>query len=395
MMGATKFELVGELEEELEEEALELEPVFSRTKSLVSAPRPALGDSEDKLEDEVAEMEPLWGATPLPQPAPNAVDPDAAEPIFSGRVLAPEAALLDASTLKLSSQWNQATHPKVIGIMLADLRARLERAALDDLGRRVNVGAATPIGSDGACRAPTVGDLSKPCTINGRVAQDTLDALGFVNHAGATLNKADQINTVAAATLHGVPASAFAGIEPGLTAKTWWSYMVSPPWLGLPIKQGIDLFLLKRFRRAQHALMNLPAYASLSPAELGKALGLEEEHKGARPTTADWSMHLFGLAIGYTRNPWLSNPRRDTAKLAAITLRAARLVGPSGAGGAVITAWYLHSLAITYRDTDKIYKILADWSRWLGECFALARDPKRMQSLFPLADLSRRRLVQA
>jgi hypothetical protein len=34
MMGTTKFELLGELEEELKEEALELEPVFSRTTAL-------------------------------------------------------------------------------------------------------------------------------------------------------------------------------------------------------------------------------------------------------------------------------------------------------------------------------------------------------------------------
>ena len=312
------------------------------------------------------------------------------------------------------SRWNQATHPKVSGITLADLRARLERyidrAALDDLVRRADAGAATPIGSDGAtlvtllshqfqrktCRTPTIGDITKRCTINGRVAEDTLDALGFVYHTGATLNTADQVNTVAATTLGRVPAGAFAGIEPGLTAKTWWSYMVSPPWLGLPIKQGIHLVLLKRLRRAQHALMNLPAYANLSPAELGKALGLEEEHKGARPGIAGASMHLFGLAIdiGLTSNPWITEG--NPSKVAEITRRAARLVGPSGAVTQGISAQYLHNLAITYRDTDKLYKILADWSMWLGEYFALAGDAKRLRSLLPdrQRDLSRRRLVQ-
>ncbi len=237
------------------------------------------------------------------------------------------------------------------------------------------------------CRTPTIGDITKRCTINGRVAEDTLDALGFVYHTGATLNTADQVNTVAATTLGRVPAGAFAGIEPGLTAKTWWSYMVSPPWLGLPIKQGIHLVLLKRLRRAQHALMNLPAYANLSPAELGKALGLEEEHKGARPGIAGASMHLFGLAIdiGLTSNPWITEG--NPSKVAEITRRAARLVGPSGAVTQGISAQYLHNLAITYRDTDKLYKILADWSMWLGEYFALAGDAKRLRSLLPIANV--------
>lgn len=356
------------------------------------------------LNGEILEFE---GPIAVPRPAPNAVDPEAAEPIFSGRVRTPEAPLLDPATLKLSSRWNQATHPKMSGITLAELRARLERylarAALDDLVRRANAGTASLYGSDEAtlvtllahqfqrktCRKPTVGDITKPCTVDGRVAEDTLDALGFVYHAGARLNAADQVNTVAATTLGRVPASAFVGIEPGLTAKTWWSSMVSPPWLGLPIKQGIHLILLKRLRRAQHALMSLAAYANLSPAELGKALGLEEEHKGARPGVRDWSMHLFGLAIdiGFTRNPWVTNPSGNPSKVAEIALRAARLVGPSGTGERGITARYLHDLASANRDTDQIYKILADWSMWLGEYFALASDAKRLQSLLPVANV--------
>lgn len=165
------------------------------------------------------------GPTPVPRPAPNAVDPEADEPIFSGRVRAPEAPLLDAARLKLSSRWNQATNPKASGITLAELRARLERyldrAALDDLVRRANAGTASSYGSDEAtlvtllahqfqrktCRAPTVGEITKPCTVDGRAAEDTLDALGFVYHAGRTLNAADQPNRIAATTLGRVPAT--------------------------------------------------------------------------------------------------------------------------------------------------------------------------------------------
>jgi hypothetical protein len=341
------------------------------------------------------------------RPAPNAVDPESAEPIFTGRVRIPEAPLLDPAALKSSSASNQTRHPKDSGITLAELRARLERyidrPALDDLVRRANAGAASPYGSDETtlvtllahqfqrktCRKPTVGDISKACTADGRIGEDTLDALGFVYHAGKALNAADQSNAKADIVLKRVPASAFADVEPGLTAKTWWSYMVSPPWLGLPIKQGIHLVLLKRLRRVQHALMNLPAYANLSPVELGRALGLEEEHKGARPGSAQPSMHTFGLGIdiGFTRNPWVTRPEGNPAKVEAITRRAAMLVGSSGAGANGITARYLHGLAVNERDTERIHKILVEWNRWLGEYFALAGNAKRLESLLPVANV--------
>jgi hypothetical protein len=339
LRSASRLELLPELEDELEleQEAIELQPLFSRAQRF----------------NQWAGLE-FEGSTTGGRRAPNTVDPEAAEPIFSGRVRTPEAPLLDAATLKLSTQWNQARHPKLSGIALPELRARLEqyidRMALDDLVRRANTSAARSYGSDEAtlvtllahqfqrktCRKPTVGEIDKLCTINGRVNEDTLDALGFVYHVGTTLNTADQVNRVAAATLAQVPASAFTGVEPGLSAKSWWSYMVRPPWLGMSIKHGIHLILLKRLRRAQHVLMSWPAYANLSPAELGQALGLKEEHKGARPGEAHWSMHLFGLGIdiSITRNPYLRN-------LAAITVRAAKLVGPSGGGQRAITGEYL------------------------------------------------------
>src|SRR5215475_4701831 len=103
-MVATEFEALGELEDEFEDEAAELELLFPRRN--------------------VPEFE---APTPVRRPPPNTVDHDAAEPIFAGRVRMPEAPLLDTSTLKLSSRWNQATHPKVSAITLAELRARLER----------------------------------------------------------------------------------------------------------------------------------------------------------------------------------------------------------------------------------------------------------------------------
>jgi hypothetical protein len=342
------------------------------------------------------------------RPTAATVDADAAEPIFTGKVRAPQLPLLDTAAAKTSSRWNQARHPAVSGITLGELRARLEqyidRPAVDAALSRANAGAAATYGTDEAtvvtllahqfqrktCRTPTIGDVARRCTVDGRLAEDTLDALGFVYHTGKDLNAADRANSVATATLRRVAATAFADIEPGLKASTWWSYMVGPPWLGMPIKHGIHIVLLKKLRRAQGALMRLPAFDGLSPAELGRVLGIEEEHKGARPTSPDWSMHLFGLGIdiGYTRNPWLSNPRRDTAKIAAITLRAARLVGSPGAGSRGISARWLHDVTVAQRDSAAIYRTLADWTRWLQEYFALAGNAKRLEGLLPMANIT-------
>lgn len=343
---------------------------------------------------------------PAARPAAGTVDADAAEPLFPSSVRMPESPLLAPGTLATSSRFNQQQHGAVSGVTLAELRTRLEqyidRSALDDLIRRANAGATARIGSDDAtivtllahqfqrktCRTPTVGDVSRAATTDGRVAEDTLDALGFVYHTGRALNTADRANTVATATLNRVRAAAFTGVEPGLTAGTWWTYMVSPPWLGMPIKQGVHLVLLKRLRRAQRALMRLHAYSDLSPAELGRVLGINEEHKGARPTSGDWSMHLFGLGIdvGYTRNPWLSNPRRNTARIAAISLRAARLGGTQGANAGISARW-LHHLVTTERETSKVHKALADWSRSLESYFALAGNPKRIEGRLPIANV--------
>ena len=238
------------------------------------------------------------------------------------------------------------------------------------------------------CRKPTVGEIWKLPTMDGTVAEDTLDALGFVYHTGkkTELNLADLVNKTAAETLKKVKETDFQGLEPGLTAATWWNYMVRPPWLGMPIKQGIHLVLLKRLRQAQRFLMGLPAYENLSPAELGKVLGLEEEHKGARPGAATRSMHTFGLAIdiSYTHNPWLSNPERNTARIAEITRRASQFIGGKPRSQPGITASWLHQLAVQRQDTAEIYKILSEWSNWLGSYFALATDLKRLESQLPV-----------
>lgn len=95
----------------------------------------------------------------------------------------------------------------------------------------------------------------------------------------------------------------------GHTPETWWDGMVDPVWLGRRFRNGIHEVLLRKLQAGEAALRRQPAYASLSDADLGRALGIREAHGGAR--TGRSSMHSFGLAtdIEYTASPWiLGNP---------------------------------------------------------------------------------------
>lgn len=95
----------------------------------------------------------------------------------------------------------------------------------------------------------------------------------------------------------------------GHAPETWWDGMVDPIWLGRRFRNGIHEVLLHKLQAGEAALRQNPAYASLSDAELGRALGITRAYGGARPRRA--SMHSFGLAtdIEYSANPWiLGNP---------------------------------------------------------------------------------------
>ena len=95
----------------------------------------------------------------------------------------------------------------------------------------------------------------------------------------------------------------------GHSPETWWDGMVDPVWLGRRFRNGIHDVLLRKLQAGEAALRQNPTYASLSDAELGRALGIREGHGGARTGRA--SMHSFGLAtdIEYTASPWiLGNP---------------------------------------------------------------------------------------
>ncbi len=59
----------------------------------------------------------------------------------------------------------------------------------------------------------------------------------------------------------------------------------------------------------------------MTPVQLGAALGIVEDHKGARPSAASASMHTFGLAtdINYTGNPWIAGQHVDRRADGSVT----------------------------------------------------------------------------
>ncbi len=116
----------------------------------------------------------------------------------------------------------------------------------------------------------------------------------------------------------------------GHSPETWWDGMVDPVWLGRRFRNGIHQVLLRKLQAGEAVLRQNPAYASLSDAELGRALGIREAHGGARPGRS--SMHSFGLAadIEYTASPWIlgnpGSPISNEAMRQALN-RAALLLG--------------------------------------------------------------------
>ena len=86
------------------------------------------------------------------------------------------------------------------------------------------------------------------------------------------------------------------------------------------------MLLVRRLRQAERYLLTLPAFRGKTPAALGEALGLTEEHAGMRAAQTG-SMHTFGLAIDieYLANPWIHRPATWLAMK-----RAAELVSGTG-----------------------------------------------------------------
>jgi hypothetical protein len=343
-----------------------------------------LEGAEDEARDELAEG--AWDEVdagesaewPAPEPeeewkdlaAADAADALAAEPLFADSVRQHVASLPDPNAVRKASAWNASKHPSVSGVSQASLLAALERYAgtsqlRSALRGHVKLSAAA---ADDAWVLVTIIAHQFQQKIyassryhTGRIDEGTLDALGFVRHRGEELNGVDAGNvqfhvkrrSKAFQRLEAVYKSnrdAFEQLGSDVSPGNWYYLFASAPFLGRPFVRGIHFELLRRLRRAQNWLLEQPQYKGMSPVALGRALGLDEDHRGGRATTNN-SMHTLGLAadIRYVRNPWVAGQHGSDGRPAenrnrafeAVTRNVSRLLAGKDE---VITPVWLASL---------------------------------------------------
>jgi hypothetical protein len=148
------------------------------------------------------------------------------------------------------------------------------------------------------------------------------------------------------------------------TADNWFTFIYNPAWLGIKIQDGIHLALLRKLKLAEAWLVSQPQYKGMTPAALGRALGLAgKSYSCARLSADNQAMHGVGLAIdidGYG-NPWIGAGWITVGKgLAERTRFLDTLKQASGqklAGGTIFA--YLHNIAVTSgNDSGAAFNVL-------------------------------------
>jgi hypothetical protein len=283
------------------------------------------GVSEEcEVEDYEEELESEEEAREL-APA-DTIDEAAAQPAFPKPVRDRIGPLLNAKLTGEASKWNAANHPGRSGIDSASLRARLEyylnftaiQQAMRDSAELKSLA-----GNPDAVVAIAAHQFQQkiyasPGGHDGKIGEGTLDALGFVRHRGDLLNRIDTGNvnfhvqgkSKAFERLQQVYAAdkdAFRELGADVSPHTWYRLFVNAPFLGRPFRLGIHVELMRRLRRAELWLLDCPAYAGMTPVEVGKAMEIDENHAGGRAKNNS-SMHTLGLAVDirYTKNPWVT-----------------------------------------------------------------------------------------
>ncbi len=349
------------------------------------------------------------------------IDVQAAEPPFSAALRKRLHPVLGAPAAAKAVAFNKAQHPGVSEIPLAELRARIE-TYIDRPGLEAALGAKV---DEATLTAQLAQQFQMKCFRDarfhtGRLDEPTLDALGFVRHRGPKLNAADRTNKDAAKLLRRAVTRALADpLGKDVSARTWFSFMLDAPFLGLTTRwgHGIHLELMRKLRIAQSYLGTIPKYRDLSPVELGDALlwdpvddppphatawthpndpdaKLGDRHRGARPSGDGSSMHLPGLAIdlGYRANPWVGSLSFKEVSGRAATLVGGTITRASGARERAakdfgelsdapgIGRKALHTLAQGTLTTGQIYDQLAQWNAWLERYLELGTSDADLQS---------------
>lgn len=377
------------------------------------------GDFETALEsdleaDEEIDLEGEW------DDLASAATPDDAvsQMPFAPAIRARLERLLDAKRALGASKWNAARHPAKSGVDIATLLSRLERyvdraaveramqgsAELRDLAAdqsavlavvahqfQQKIYAAPPAAKPGATAASDLRD--------GQVGEGTLDALGFVRHRDSSLNRVDGLNVdyhvkknsgayQRVKETYRTDRAAFDALGADVTPKNWYYLFVNAPFLGRPFQKGVHLELIRRLRLAERWLFDRPQYRSMSPAEVGVALGIDEDHHGGRTKPTN-SMHTLGLAvdIGYSANPWVAGQHGNdgtpnvgrNAIFADVTRHANLLLAGIDEG---ITARWLSTLGNDPgRTTDTAYTEIRQRHDQLVEYFGLGASLDRLRAV--------------
>ena len=346
-------------------------------------------------------------------------DEAVAQPPYAPAIRARLEPLLDTKRAAAAATWNAARHPAKSGVDTATLLARLDRYVDRAAVERAMQASADLQGLTSDPHAvlavvahqfqqkiqipppPPTKKHPKPPdgVVDGKVGEGTLDALGFVRHRDASLNRVDALNVdfhVKGNTkayrrvkeAYAAAASEFTALGPDVTAKNWYYLFVNPPFLGRPFLRGVHLELMRRLRLAERWLLSLPKYQGMSPVELGAALGIDEDHHGGRTTTNN-SMHTLGLAvdIGYIKNPWVAgqhgndgmpNKGRNDA-FQTVTGNVARLL--TGVNEAMTPLWLAGLGADPKRTTDSAFTEVQQRHARLLEYLALENDPDRLRAI--------------
>ena len=371
-------------EPELWQSDLEDERALPEPDSAASTVRP----EEEEDEDEDVGGERTLRATEVAEE--GAVIPEELEavdpfPPAERRSLAPP--LMTAAVSAKAVAWNAARHPSVSGVDPAAIRAALENY-VDLPTIQAEIQAANAKGAGIALGTPPVDSVlveavhqfqrkcyTEPRQADGWVGESTLDSLGVVS-TSPQFNTVDEVHVKARKALQGAEKDIETATAGRHTADNWFENMVNPAFLGRTFTKGIHAVLAARLRIAERHLLAQPGFKGKTPAALGQALQIAEQHRGARPhKPKSSSMHTAGLAvdINYTGNPWVGgNPETPVGNkhFTEVVGRATLLIG----GAALrtderLTPEFLNRLST--RPTSEIYARLELYDRYFRGYFAL------------------------
>jgi hypothetical protein len=283
--------------------------------------------------------------------------------------------------------WNQQRHPGVSGVSLGRIATTLESYVdFASVKGAMAVAQGAAAATNEAVLVEAVHQFQRKTYIDaaqhdGRCGESTLDNLGlYLGRPG--LNQVDVANPTAQAHLTSIN-NKLAGVTDNppapatLNAANWFRHMTAPSFLGQTFRNGIHAVLLRRLRAAERHLLGMSAYQGLTPVKLGQALGIQEFHRGSRPTATTGSMHTFGLAtdINYTGNPWI-----EGSEIVRVLQRARRLVSGIALDGGSTAAGLLHA-NLAKKATAEIYDFLWSLDRDFRSYLALRDDAEELRQL--------------